>query len=139
MPSRPPAEEPRFDAPRPGLVRFTPPRELKQGGRLARIAASLRRVGGAAWGLLRARRRARVFVVTIPDPLVFAAPLLALLRLSGARVIYVVHDPVPHAWQLSARWRWIERLGYRAVYHLASALVVLSASRVVRMSCAATL
>lgn len=122
----PRAENPAFERPRPGLRRLRPPRERRQGARLPRAMASMARVIGSALGLARARWSNRLFVVSIPEPLVFGMPMLALLRLSGARLIFVAHDPVPHAWRLPPRWRRVEMAMHEACYRLASAVVVLS-------------
>ncbi len=119
-------DAPAFEAPRPGLRRIRPMRELSGGHGIRRALRSLGRIAGAAAGLLRARVSNRVFIVSIPDPLVFSIPMLALLRLSGARIIFVAHDPVPHAWSLASRWRWLERAAHGACYHLASSVIVLS-------------
>lgn len=130
----PQAENSEFEVPRAGMTRIRPRRELRHGSRLRRFAASLQRVGGSALGLLRARLRTRIFVVTIPDPFVFSLPMLMLLRLSGARIIYVVHDPLPHAWRLPARFRMIENASFQATYSLSRALVVLSRAGVAALS-----
>ena len=124
----PPAQEARFEAPRPGLHRIRSRKELVSGSRPRRVIASLARVASSAIGVLRARARARVFLVTIPDPLIFAVPILFMLRLTGARIIYVVHDPLPHAWKLPKRLRWLENGAFAAAYQLSSALVVLNQS-----------
>lgn len=124
----PPAQDPAFEAPRRGLSRLASRREAQTGSRLARALASVGRVLSSAGNLARARMKARTFVVTIPDPLVFALPMLAMLRLSGARIIYVVHDPLPHAWKLPAALRKLENGSFAAAYKLSSALVVLSGS-----------
>jgi glycosyltransferase involved in cell wall biosynthesis len=52
--------------------------------------------------------------------------MLALLRLSGARVLFIAHDPLPHAFRLPPRWRWIEIAAHGLCYRLSSAVVVLS-------------
>jgi glycosyltransferase involved in cell wall biosynthesis len=52
--------------------------------------------------------------------------MLAALRLTGAKVHYVVHDPLPHVWKLPRRLRFFENIGYRATYALSSSLIVLS-------------
>lgn len=123
----PPTESPRIETAQPGLIRWRQTRERGAGAsRPARIAASLARIAGGAILLARARRRNRIFVVSIPDPLVFAVPMLLLLRLSGARVIFVAHDPVPHAWKLPAPLRWLEMAAHGACYRLAATVVVLS-------------
>lgn len=123
----PPTANPAFEAPRAGLRRIRPVRE--RDGRSAkpvRAAFSLARMAGGALALLRARLSNRVFVVSIPDPLVVSVPVLWLLRLTGARIIFVAHDPLPHAWRLPARWRWLEIAIHGACYRLASTVVVLS-------------
>lgn len=126
----PAADVDAFENSRPGLTRLRPSRERDHGGRLVRIVASLRRIAGSAIGLARARSKTRDFIISIPDPLIFAMPMLVLLRATGARIVYVVHDPLPHAWRLPPRWRWIENLGYAITYRMAAALVVLSAAGV---------
>jgi len=124
----PPAQDPRFEQPRPGLHRIRSRRELASGSKLRRVIASLARIASSTIGVLRARTRARVFLVTIPDPLIFAVPILALLRLTGARIIYVVHDPLPHVWKLPKRLRWLENGTFALAYTLSHALVVLNDS-----------
>jgi len=124
----PPAQNERFEQPRANLVRLRSQAELTTGPRWKRALSSLARVATGAIGCLRARARTRLLIVTIPDPLIFAVPILALLRLTGARIIYVVHDPLPHAWKLSPRLRWLENGAFIAAYKLSSGIVVLSES-----------
>ncbi len=122
----PPAHDKRFERPRPGLIRLRSREELTRGPRWKRAVSSLVRMATGAIGCLRARRQTRLLVVTIPDPLVFTLPFLALMRLTGARIIYIVHDPLPHAWKLPMRLRWLENGAFGAAYWLSSGLVVLS-------------
>ncbi|MEP9403998.1 glycosyltransferase family 4 protein [Sphingomonas sp. VNH70] len=122
----PPAENPRYDQPRPGLRRIASRAEQRHGPKWRRAASSILRMATGALGCLRARALTRTFIVTIPDPLVFALPLLAVLRLTGARIIYVVHDPVPHSWKLPPALRSVENGAFALAYRLSSALVVLS-------------
>jgi glycogen(starch) synthase len=123
----PRAESAAFEVPCSGLTRIRQPRERgpETAGTL-RVLASLCRIGAGALAMLRARFNNRLFIVSIPDPLVFAIPMLILLRLSGARLIFVAHDPVPHAWHLPAVFRRVELAGHAACYYLANAVVVLS-------------
>lgn len=127
------ADDPAFERARPGLTRLRPAREREKGRKLLRIAASFRRLAGSALGLARARLTTRDFIVSIPDPLIFAMPMLVLLRATGARIVYVVHDPLPHAWRLPRRLRWFENLGYVITYRMAAALVVLSTAGAVTL------
>lgn len=123
----PSAEDPRYEASRPGLSRIKPPRELRgDTHRLIRAASSLVRIAGSALAMIKARFSNRVFVVSIPEPLAFGLPMLALLRLTGGRILFVAHDPVPHAWMLPAAFRGLEMWMHEASYRLASAVVVLS-------------
>jgi glycosyltransferase involved in cell wall biosynthesis len=107
--------------------RARPVRELVDGGsRLRRAFFSLARVAGGLSALLAARFTSSRFVVSIPDPFVFSIWPLMLLRLTGAKIVFVCHDPEPHSWSLPARWRWLERAGYRLIYGCASVIAVLS-------------
>jgi glycogen(starch) synthase len=123
----PRAESSAFEERRRGLTRIRQPRERgPETSRFLRIVYSLCRIAGGALAIVRARLSNRVFVVTIPDPLLFAIPMLFLLRLSGAHLIFIAHDPVPHAWRLPAVLRRLELAGHAACYYLANAVVVLS-------------
>lgn len=107
--------------------RVRPVRELVDGGsRPRRAFFSLARVAGGLVALLAARFTSSRFIVSIPDPFIFAIWPLMLLRLAGAQIVFVCHDPEPHSWSLPASWRWLERAGYRAIYGCASVIVVLS-------------
>lgn len=114
----------------PRLRRIVLQRELLdgQGGRAMRVVASLRRMLGGASAVLQQRARTKTFVVTIPDPLVLTIPVFVILRLTGARIILIVHDVVPHAWRFGVRLRWLERGAHGLVYRLATSLVVLTPS-----------
>jgi glycosyltransferase involved in cell wall biosynthesis len=125
----PMCEDTSFEAPRSNLRRIRPPRELSSAAsRPRRILASFARVTSSALTLLVMRARHNSYLVSISDPLVFALPIFALLRLSGARLNYVSHDPLPHAWRLPRPWQVIERMGFHAAYLLASKLIVLTPS-----------
>ena len=109
------------------LIRIETPRELVGGAsRLARIRASLARILSGTWHLFRLRASTRVYIFSIPEPLVFTLPVFALLRLSGARVILIVHDSEPHAWSLPKFLRGLERGAHALSYRLSSTLVALT-------------
>ncbi|WP_342359367.1 glycosyltransferase family 4 protein [Terrarubrum flagellatum] len=111
------------------VVRIFTPRELVDAGsgRAARIAATLKRIGRGAAALIAQRLKARNYIFSIPEPLPFTLPLFALLRLTGARIIFIVHDAIPnHAWRFGSRLGAIERWGHRLSYLLASRLVVMT-------------
>jgi glycosyltransferase involved in cell wall biosynthesis len=94
--------------------------------RMVRAWASIGRYFKSALGLMAAAASGRTLIINIPDPLVLSAPLMALAKLIGGRMIYVVHDPLPHAWRLPQRLRGLERAVYAAPLALADRLVVLT-------------
>jgi glycogen synthase len=95
-------------------------------GRLTKIALTARRAAAATCALLRARRTARVYVVTFPHWLSVTVLQFALLKLLGARLVYVVHDPAPHAWSPNALIRGMQRIAIKSSYLLADKLVTLT-------------
>lgn len=110
-----------------GIDRLRVPRERPdRPGRLANAFRSLARVLCTPIQIARARLRSRTFVVTIPDIFPMTVPLFAGLRLTGARIIYVVHDPIPHAMAMPKRLAPLERGTHRALRRMATDLVVLS-------------
>jgi glycogen synthase len=114
-----------------GMCRRRPVREFVEEApvpRRARALRSLRRIVAGQMALLASRLRTRNMIVTIPEPMVAWLPLLALLRLTGARVVFVCHDPLPHAWRLPPRWRVIEHGAIALQYRLAWRIVVLARS-----------
>lgn len=122
----PRAQDERFERPRPNLSRRRPPHEAPGRHRIANAVLSVARICLGAFYLLAARLMHRVFIVSIPDPLPFALPVLALLHFTGARIIFIAHDPLPHAWRLPAGLRGLEKAAHGACYRLAAQIVVLS-------------
>ena len=119
----PESREPRSDH----VVRCMLPRELVgEYPRWRRALASLSRIGASLANVCVMRMRCHSFVFSIPEPLVFTLPLLVLLRISGAHVIYIVHDAKPHAWKYTGMSRRIEGWANASVYRSAEALVVLT-------------
>lgn len=109
------------------LTRIRTPRELVgKHGKVKRIIASLGRISSSLGSVCRMRFSTKVFMFSIPEPLVFTLPLFAFLRLTGAKVIFIVHDAVPHAWALPASLRFVERGAHALSYKLATHLVTLS-------------
>lgn len=129
----PTAQQARFEQSRPGLTRLRPPHEMPGAPRLGNLLRSVGRIAGGAASLLRARMTHRTFLVSIPDPLAFFLPIMALLTLSRAKIIFIAHDPLPHAWHLPASLRWLERAAHAACYRLAHRVVVLSEPTAVQM------
>ncbi len=110
----------------PNLARLRPPREYPGRSRARNAAASVMRMIIGSWMLLRARAGNKAYIFTIPDRLPVTIVQLTLLWLSGARVIFVAHDPLPHKWRLPVVLKPVEKLGHGLTYRLASHIVVLS-------------
>ncbi|KFL27076.1 hypothetical protein JP74_09190 [Devosia sp. 17-2-E-8] len=110
----------------PNVERHIVPRELTDGPKLRRRIASLRRITTGLYLTLMQRWSTRTFILSIPEPLLFTLPLLILLRLSGARILLVVHDAKPHAWSLPIWLRSLEWLALWLLYRLATDLVCLT-------------
>ncbi len=91
-----------------------------------RRLASMRRVIDGIVAIGRLRFTTRTFIFSIPEPLVFTIPTFAILRLSGARVIFIVHDAEPHAWRFGKSLRWLERGAHGLSYRLATNVVALT-------------
>ncbi len=122
----PVAEASRMELPRLGLKRLRPPRETPGKPKFSNIWRGLLRIAASVYFLFSLRVTHRVYIVTIPDVLPVMLPALALLRLSGAKIIFIAHDPLPHAWKLPSAFRLVERGALRTLYTFASAVVVLS-------------
>ncbi|MET0240103.1 MAG: glycosyltransferase family 4 protein [Sphingobium sp.] len=116
-----------MEQPRDGLRRLRPVREFVTPALLpVRALRSFIRIFGSIFYLLLARVNNRTFIITIPDPLAFFIPTLFLLRLTRARIIFIAHDPVPHCWRFSKRWRRFEKFAHESCYRLSDTIVVLS-------------
>lgn len=109
------------------LMRIVTPRELVgHHGRARRATASLARIFSGLSAVCRLRFTTRNFIFSIPEPLLFTLPLFALLRLSGARVIFIAHDAEPHAWAFGERLKAVEHGAHALSYRLASTVVALT-------------
>jgi glycogen(starch) synthase len=113
----------------PSLTRVFLARELVgPAGPPRRAFASMRRILGGVIATIAERRRTRNFLVTIPDPLFFSLPMMLILRLTGARILFLVHDAVPHAWRLPGWLQRIEHFIHGISYHVATELIVLTSA-----------
>lgn len=121
----PPEREPSHQ----NLVRIAPPRELVGAEpKVKRALVSLSRISHGLVSTLTLRFTTRNFIFSIPEPLLFTLPLFGLLRLTGARVILIVHDAEPHAWTLPRPLRAVERGAHALSYRLSSRLVTLTST-----------
>jgi glycogen(starch) synthase len=127
-----PAGEPDDTAATVALIRrIQPPREVIEAvpaSRLRRAIVSGRRVAEGLWALTVQGIRVRRVIITIPDPLIFSIWPMMILRMMGCRILFICHDPQPHAWRLPKALRWLERAGHAACYRLATKIVVLAAT-----------
>jgi glycosyltransferase involved in cell wall biosynthesis len=111
------------------IERVVIPREITVNApRAKRALASLMRVMCGSYQVLRCMLDTDTFLFSLPDPLIFTIPVFALLRLSGARVIFIVHDVTPHAWRLGPKLRAVERGAHAISYRLASKIVTLTSA-----------
>lgn len=78
--------------------------------------------------LLWARLTARTFLVTHPAWLVVTFIQFCLLRLVGARIVYIVHDAKPHAWSFPERFRRLEEWLLLQTYRMSAHIIVLTKS-----------
>lgn len=91
-----------------------------------RALRSGRRILASFAALVRARGSNSVYMITFWDWLLTGFFQLLLLRLLGARVVYVVHDVKPHAWAFPAGLRWAEVAMLRGSFFLPSHIVTLT-------------
>ncbi len=122
-PSIPPEREARH----PNIIRWLlPPGSGGTGGRLSRIVYNLKRIAQATWALVRARRHTDLYVLTFTHWLVVTWLQFLVIKMIGGRVVYVVHDPMPHAWSYSQWARPLELWMLRQTYMLPTHLVSLT-------------
>lgn len=123
-----PAAEPLDREPKgPHLTRVVVPRELVTSApRPRRMAASLRRSLVSTIAAIRFRKTTKTYIFNIPEPFIFTLPLFVFLRITGAKIIYIVHDATPHKWRFDGALRVLEDLVYRVSYVLPHHLVVLA-------------
>jgi len=76
--------------------------------------------------IVKARSRHSIYLVTFPDWLHIGFIQLLLIRVLGARLVYIVHDAKPHAWFFPNRLRWLELAMLKGSFHLPSHLVTLT-------------
>lgn len=93
-----------------------------------KLIHTILRITEATVRLISARRKASVFIVTFPHWLTVCFLQFLLLKATRASVIYIVHDPLPHAWSFPSGGQWLEKLLLRGTYFLADHLVTLTNS-----------
>jgi glycogen(starch) synthase len=77
--------------------------------------------------LLGERFQTRTFLVTHPPHWLLATYLqFLLLRITGARIIYIVHDARPHAWAFPQNLRGLEEWMLAQTYVLSAHIIVLT-------------
>lgn len=93
----------------------------------SRINSVVRIAQGFIWAV-RLRAGARVYIITFPERDVLLLPLLLLLRMLQAKILYIVHDATPHAPQLPGSLHRVEHAIRRLTYALPTHLVTLTES-----------
>jgi hypothetical protein len=77
------------------LRRKTTREDNSNPNKIFRYWSKLLRILDGVIAVVRLRSKFKIYLFSMPDPII--SPLLfLLLRLSGARVLLVVHDPFPH-------------------------------------------
>ena len=97
-----------------------------EGGRalLNRTADNLLFVLKACWAQWRNRRRSGVIHFQFPVHLPFGLVQFLLARLSGLKIVFTAHDPLPHKWLFRAPWNRLERWSLACVYRLSDRVIV---------------
>lgn len=107
------------------LRRKTTREDNSNPNKIFRYWSKLLRILDGVIAVVRLRSRFKIYLFSMPDPII--SPLLfLLLRLSGARVLLVVHDPFPHGLTITERSNWLLRLKLKILYLTPSALIILT-------------
>ena len=77
-----------------------------------------------AWFVLKARTTGRLVHVNFPGLNVLALPTLLLWRMTGKKIIFTVHDVIPHRWLFPRCARSLEIAVLWGCYHAANHLIV---------------
>lgn len=93
-------------------------------GLLSRTADNLRFVLKACWTQWRSRRRSRIIHFQFPLHLPFGLVQFLVAKLSGLRIVFTAHDPLPHKWLFPAPWNRLERWSLACVYRLSDRVIV---------------
>ncbi len=91
---------------------------------LSRTTDNLRFVLKACWTQWRNRSRSHVIHFQFPLHLPFGLVQFLLARLSGLRIVFTAHDPLPHKWLFRAPWNRLERWALGCVYRLSDRVIV---------------
>jgi glycogen synthase len=104
----------------PTAARCTDPKR----GFARKIWANLRFLASSAQVLANTARRGDIvhFQYNLHFP--FGALFFLVARLRGARIVFTVHDPLPHKWMLPKGLRWIERSALAWAYETSDRLIV---------------
>jgi glycogen synthase len=121
-----PPLEPAFREPtNPNVIRIAVPREFTGNPPKYRsMASKFRRITSTLLAIGRQLLLSEKFLFSWPDHEIASIPTFLALRLLGKKVIFIVHDPVPHDFARS-KHKLIKRLLLRLLYRFASVLVVL--------------
>jgi glycosyltransferase involved in cell wall biosynthesis len=109
----------------PGVrVHLSAVRSIEACGFWRKAAANARFLISSCALLVRCARRGDLvhfqYVLHFP----FGALFFLISRLRGLRIVFTVHDPVPHKWLLPPALRWISRAALQWAYNTSEVLVV---------------
>lgn len=76
--------------------------------------------------LLRVRCSSSLYLITLTDWLLICFFQLLLVRMLGARLVYIVHDAKPHAWAFPNALRWLEVAMLKGSFRLPTHIVTLT-------------
>lgn len=96
------------------------------GARLRKLLGTAARALEATGQLLKARASCKTIVITFPHWASVTWVQFVMLWTLRTRIIYIVHDPSPHAWGHAGWRRALHRFAIRTTYGLSQALVTLS-------------
>jgi glycosyltransferase involved in cell wall biosynthesis len=101
------------------------PRSTEDGrGLLSRIAGNLAFLISSCTTLFRNSRRVDIVHFQYPVHFPFGALAFFSAWLRGCRIVFTVHDPLPHKWLLPKKLRWLEEGSLAWAYKVSDTLVV---------------
>lgn len=95
-----------------------------EGKRLRLLFGLLRKAFAGACLVLKTGRSERLVHANFPGLIFSAMPTFLLWRIAGKKIIFTVHDVIPHRWLLPRYARKLESAIFWISYHAASHLIV---------------
>jgi glycosyltransferase involved in cell wall biosynthesis len=95
-------------------------------GLFSRLRRLVARTLRSLTALLQARRHSDLYLITFIGQIPAGLLHILWIRLLGGRIVYLVHDPSPHAWAFPAWFQGVERAMLKLQYRLSERLVTLT-------------